>query len=108
MAKKRTDEDLQAELARLRSENNAMQKILKARKLKEVEAAVWYKVTPKGAVTVYFTKRRFPVTLNKHEWDLLLANQDGLKQFMKENEPILWRPDLFDPDIELAKLCGNE
>lgn len=65
-----------AELERLRRENEA---------LKASKARITFKVSDKGAVSVYGL-RRFPVTLYKSEWDRLLAQVDNLRNFIKENE----------------------
>jgi hypothetical protein len=70
------DEDLQAELARLRAENEA----LKTRRAN----AVSIKVSEKGAVSVYGLGR-FPVTLYQEQWQKLLAMSDQIKEFIEEN-----------------------
>lgn len=70
------DEDLQAELARLRAENEA----LKQRR----SSAVSIKVSEKGAVSVYGLGR-FPVTLYQEQWQKLLAMADEIKSFIDEN-----------------------
>ena len=71
------DEDLQAELARLRAENEA----LKNRAVRGTSL----KVSEKGAVSVYGLGR-FPVTLYKEQWAKLLAMSDDIKAFIKEND----------------------
>lgn len=70
------DEDLQAELARLRAENES----LKQRR----NAAISMKVSEKGAVSVYGLGR-FPVTLYQEQWQKLLASADDIKSFIEEN-----------------------
>ncbi len=70
-------EDLQAELERLRTENEA----LKAKMLR----ATSIKVSEKGAVSVYGLGR-FPVTLYKEQWLKLLGMADDIKKFIAENE----------------------
>ena len=70
------DEDLQAELARLRAENET----LKQRR----NAAVSMKVSEKGAVSVYGLGR-FPVTLYQEQWQKLLALSDDIKSFIEQN-----------------------
>jgi hypothetical protein len=70
------DEDLQAELAKLRAENEA----LKQRQSR----AVSMKVSEKGAVSVYGLGR-FPVTLYQEQWQKLLAMADEIKSFIEEN-----------------------
>lgn len=71
------DEDLKAELERLRKENEA----LKNRGAKGVSL----KVSEKGGVSVYGLGR-FPVTLYKEQWTRLLDMSDDIRNFIKENE----------------------
>jgi hypothetical protein len=71
------DEDLQAELARLRAENEA----LKQRR----GGATSIKVSEKGAVSVYGLGR-FPVTLYQEQWLKLLGMSDDIKTFIEENK----------------------
>jgi hypothetical protein len=70
------DEDVQAELARLRAENDA----LKQRRSGNISM----KVSEKGAVSVYGLGR-FPVTLYQEQWTKLLAASDEIKNFIEEN-----------------------
>ncbi|MDP2627946.1 MAG: hypothetical protein Q8Q58_13730 [Candidatus Rokubacteria bacterium] len=70
-------EDLQAELERLRKENEA----LKARTTRGVAL----RVSAKGGVSVYGLGR-FPVTLYKEQWDKLLAMADDIRAFVREHE----------------------
>lgn len=70
------DEDIQAELARLRAENES----LKQRRTN----AVSMKVSEKGAVSVYGLGR-FPVTLYQEQWLKLLALSDDIKSFIEQN-----------------------
>jgi hypothetical protein len=67
------DEDLKAELERLKAENEA----LKNRR----SSAVSMKVSEKGAVSVYGLGR-FPVTLYQE----LLSMADEIKQFIADNQ----------------------
>ena len=71
------DEDVQAELARLRSENEALRQ--------RRNAAVSMKVSEKGAVSVYGLGR-FPVTLYQEQWQKLLGLSDDIKTFIEENK----------------------
>ncbi|MCU1259355.1 MAG: hypothetical protein JWO80_2240 [Bryobacterales bacterium] len=71
-----SNEDLQAELERLRAENES----LKQRR----NSAVSMKVSEKGAVSVYGLGR-FPVTLYQEQWLKLLGLADEIKQFIQEN-----------------------
>jgi hypothetical protein len=70
------DEDLQAEIARLKAENET----LKQRRT----SAVSIKVSEKGAVSVYGLGR-FPVTLYQEQWQKLLAMSDQIREFIEEN-----------------------
>ena len=70
------DNDVQAELARLRAENEA----LKAR----ATVPLTFKVSAKGAVSVYGLGR-FPVTLYKEQWERLLGRADDLRAFITEH-----------------------
>jgi hypothetical protein len=71
------DEDLKAELERLKAENAA----LKARGSRSVSM----KVSDKGGVSVYGLGR-FPVTLYKEQWAKLLDLADEIRAFIKEND----------------------
>lgn len=75
-----SDEDLKAELERLRAENTA----LKSRGPRSVSL----KVSEKGGVSVYGLGR-FPVTLYKEQWAKLLDMADEIRAFIRENEPRL-------------------
>ena len=71
------DESPEAELARLRAENEA----LKSRARKGINL----KVSDKGGVSVYGLGR-FPVTLYKEQWLRLLDMADEIRAFIRENE----------------------
>jgi hypothetical protein len=72
-----SDEEMKAELERLRSENE---------KLKQRGSrATSLKVSEKGGVSVYGLGR-FPVTLYKEQWTKLLDMADEIRSFIKENE----------------------
>lgn len=71
------EEDLRAELERLKAENAA----LKSRSSKGVSM----KVSEKGGVSVYGLGR-FPVTLYKEQWTKLLDMADDIRAFMHEHE----------------------
>ena len=72
-----SDEELKAELERLRSENEA---------LKKGEASgLRMKVSEKGAVSIY-GMGRFPVTLYKEQWLRLLNMSDEIRKFIADNE----------------------
>jgi hypothetical protein len=74
--KKVADEDLQAELAWLRAENDALKQ--------KRNTSVSMKVSEKGGVSVYGLGR-FPVTLYQEQWTKLLAMADDIKKFIEEN-----------------------
>jgi hypothetical protein len=73
---KMAGEDVQAELARLRAENEALKH--------KRNTAVSMKVSEKGGVSVYGLGR-FPVTLYQEQWTKLLAMADEIKKFIEEN-----------------------
>lgn len=72
-----TDDDLKAELERLKAENAA----LKARGGRGTSI----KVSEKGGVSVYGLGR-FPVTLYQEQWLKLLEMADEIRAFIRENE----------------------
>jgi len=71
-----SDEELRAELERLRAENEA---------LKRPRGQTSLKVSEKGALSVYVLGR-FPVTLYREQWDKLLNMSDEIRQFIKDND----------------------
>jgi hypothetical protein len=71
-----TDDDLKAELERLKAENAS----LKARSARGVSM----KVSEKGAVSVYGLGR-FPVTLYQEQWLKLLDVADDIRGFIREH-----------------------
>lgn len=71
------EEDLRAELERLKAENAA----LKSRGAKGISL----KVSEKGGVSVYGLGR-FPVTLYKEQWTKLLDMADDIRAFIHEHE----------------------
>jgi hypothetical protein len=74
------DDDMKAELDRLRRENEALKK--------GRSEDVRMKVSEKGAVSVY-GMGRFPVTLYKEQWLKLLKLSDEIRSFIAEHEPQL-------------------
>ncbi len=72
-----SDEEMKAELERLRAENEA----LKAKSQK----AIRLQVSAKGGVSLYGI-RRFPITFYKEEWDQILGMADEIRDFIAENE----------------------
>jgi hypothetical protein len=74
------DEDLRAELERLRAENEALKR--------PVRGQISIRVSEKGGVSVYGLGR-FPVTLYKEQWERLLAAADQITTFIKDNDHLL-------------------
>ena len=72
-----SEQDLKAELERLKAENEA----LKAKTTR----ATSIRVSEKGGVSVYGLGR-FPVTLYKEQWLKLLDMAEEIKSFIAENE----------------------
>jgi hypothetical protein len=72
-----SDQDVQAELERLKAENE---------RLKGAQSrGMSMKVSEKGALSVYGLGR-FPVTLYKEQWTKLLAMADDIKAFLRDND----------------------
>jgi hypothetical protein len=71
-----SNEDLAAELQRLRAENEALKK--------STSRSLSMKVSEKGGVSVYGLGR-FPVTLYKEQWIRLLDLADEIRAFIREN-----------------------
>ena len=72
-----TDEDLRAEIERLRSENEALKK--------GAVKGVSLKVSAKGGVSVYGLGR-FPITLYQEQWLKLLDMSDDIRAFIAEHK----------------------
>jgi hypothetical protein len=72
-----SDEDVKAELERLRKENAALKK--------GASTGIRMKVSEKGAVSIY-GMGRFPVTLYKEQWLKLLDMADDIRAFIAANE----------------------
>ncbi|MGH8144243.1 MAG: hypothetical protein ACREU2_17225 [Steroidobacteraceae bacterium] len=71
---------MQAELERLRAENESLKKAGRGK--------LALKVSEKGAVSVY-GMGRFPVTLYKEQWLKLLAMAEEIKSFIEANNASL-------------------
>ncbi len=70
------DGSLEKELERLRAENEA---------LKKKPNNITFKVGQKGGMSLYGLGR-FPVTLYKSQWLLLLDATEKIKEFLKNND----------------------
>jgi hypothetical protein len=75
-----TEEEMQAEIERLRAENEALKK--------PARGQMSLKVSEKGALSVYGLGR-FPVTLYREQWEKLLAMADQIRQFIEDNTHLL-------------------
>jgi hypothetical protein len=73
-------DDVQAELERLRRENERLRR--------SASRGITLKVSEKGGVSVYGLGR-FPVTLYKEQWLKLLDTAEELRAFIRENESSL-------------------
>ncbi len=72
-----SEEELKAELERLRNENAALKK--------GTTSGIRLKVSEKGAVSAYGLGR-FPVTLYKEQWLKLLDMSDDIRTFIGAND----------------------
>ena len=72
-----SEDDLKAEIERLRAENEAL-------KTGPKRGALSLRISEKGALSVYGLGR-FPVTLYKEQWTKLLGIADEIKSFIEEN-----------------------
>ena len=72
-----SDQELQAELERLRTENAQLKN--------KDKGGITLKVSEKGAVSLY-GMGRFPVTLYKEQWLRILGNASEIEAFIRDNE----------------------
>jgi hypothetical protein len=72
-----SDDELRAELERLRNENAALKK--------GAPSGIRMKVSEKGALSIY-GMGRFPVTLYKEQWLKLLDMSPEIRAFVAANE----------------------
>ena len=77
-----TEEDMKAEIERLRAENETLKK--------PARGQLALKVSEKGALSVY-GMGRFPVTLYREQWEKLLAMSDQILEFIQANDHALKR-----------------
>jgi len=72
-----SDEEMRAELERLRKENESLKK--------GASRGVSMKVSEKGGLSVYGLGR-FPITLYKEQWTKLLDMSEQIRAFLKEHD----------------------
>ena len=72
-----SDDEMKAELERLRQENAVLKK--------GAASGIRMKVSEKGAISIY-GMGRFPVTLYKEQWLTLLDMSDDIRAFITANE----------------------
>jgi len=75
-----SEDELKAEIERLRAENEALKK--------PVRGQISLRVSEKGALSVYGLGR-FPVTLYREQWEKLLEKAADLRQFIHDNDHLL-------------------
>jgi hypothetical protein len=74
------EEELRAEIERLRTENEALKKPSRGQ--------MSLKVSEKGGLSVYGLGR-FPVTLYREQWEKLLGMADQIRKFIQDNDHLL-------------------
>ena len=72
-----SDDEMRAELERLRKENESLKK--------SASRGVSLKVSEKGGLSVYGLGR-FPITLYKEQWIKLLGLSDEIRAFLREHD----------------------
>ncbi len=77
-----TEEEVRAEIERLRAENAALRA--------KTERSTRLQVSEKGGVSLYGL-RRFPITFYMEEWERILGMADQIRAFIRENEAQLKR-----------------
>ncbi len=77
MSNSSNEQDMQAELERLRAENSALKKTS--------AKGLSLKISEKGGLSVYGLGR-FPVTLYKEQWNKLLDMAEDIRAFLKAND----------------------
>ena len=79
-----SEEEMKAELERLRSENSALKK--------GAASGITMKVSEKGGLSVY-GMGRFPITLYKEQWLKLMDMSDAMRAFIAANDSVLTTKD---------------
>jgi len=75
-----SEQELQAELEKLRAENERLKK--------PARGQMSLKVSEKGGLSVYGLGR-FPVTLYREQWEKLLDMADEIRAFIQDNDGAL-------------------
>jgi hypothetical protein len=75
-----SEEEMLAELARLRAENETLKK--------PARGPMYMKVSEKGGLSLYGLGK-FPVTLYREQWEKILAMSDSIRQFIQDNDSSL-------------------
>jgi len=75
-----SEEELKAEIERLRAENQSLKK--------PARGQISMKVSEKGGLSVYGLGR-FPVTLYREQWEKLLGMAEEIKVFIRDNDQAL-------------------
>jgi len=76
-----SDEDIRAELERLKAENEALKQGRRG-------GSTSLKVSEKGALSLY-GMGRFPVTLYKEQWLKVAEMSDEIRSFIRDNDHLL-------------------
>jgi hypothetical protein len=77
-----SDDEMRAELERLRAENEKLRT--------KGDRGQSLRVSEKGGVSLYGL-RRFPITFYADEWEKILAMADDIRGFIRENDARLKR-----------------
>jgi hypothetical protein len=75
-----TEEEMKAELERLRKENEALKR--------PTRGQISMRVSEKGGLSVYGLGR-FPVTLYREQWEKLIGMAEEITQFIQANDALL-------------------
>ena len=75
-----SEDDLKAEIERLRAENEQLKK--------PTRGQMSLRVSEKGALSVYGLGR-FPVTLYREQWEKLVGMGEEIRRFIQDNDHLL-------------------